>query len=121
MNEWTSALDDSEYVDVVYLDISKAFDSVSLTKLLCKLGYYGIDGDLFLWIKAFLTNRKQRVWVGSQFSEWKNVGSGVPEGSVLGPLLFVLYINDIVNVVKHSSIKLFADDCKLYFRYKKNM
>ena len=112
--EWTKLMDDNERVDIIYLDFKKAFDSVSHKALLYKLSMYGLSGPVLLWIEAFLTDRRQRVFIGDSYSEWCKVESGVPQGSVLGPLLFLLYINDLPKVVKHSSIKLFADDTKIY-------
>lgn len=102
-------------VDVVYIDFAKAFDSVVHSKLLYKLRAYGINGKLLIWIANFLVNRFQSVKVGMSFSEFIRVVSGIPQGSVLGPLLFLLYINDIVDVLgSDATAKLFADDVKLY-------
>ena len=115
LNDWTSSVDRGKFVDVFYLDVAKAFDTVSHEKLLAKLESYKICGKLLKWIKAFLTGRTQYVAVNSSFSNEKLVSSGVPQGSVLGPLCFLLYINDLPSVVQNSSIKLFADDSKLYF------
>jgi hypothetical protein len=112
--EWTKLMDDNERVDIIYLDFKKAFDSVSHKALLYKLSMYGLSGPVLLWIEAFLTDRRQSVFIGDSYSEWYKVESGVPQGSVVGPLLFLLYINDLPKVVKHSSIKLFADDTKIY-------
>ena len=93
----------------------KAFDKVSHGKLLQKLRAYGIDGDLHAWICAFLSDRKQRVTVNGTNSCWEPVSSGVPQGSVLGPLLFVIFINDMPEVVDDNSLLvMFADDAKLH-------
>jgi hypothetical protein len=81
--------------------------------LIKKLNAYGIRGDLLLWVEDFLKDRKQRVTLGHGFSDWINITSGVPQGSVLGPLLFLIYINDLPDMIS-SCIKLFADDTKLY-------
>ncbi len=100
-------------VDVLYVDFAKAFDSVSVRKLVHKLKGYGFSGQLLAWLTAFLSNRTQRVKVGSVFSSFINVTSGVPQGSVLGPLLFLLFINDLPDCILSSMIRLFADDVKL--------
>ena len=117
-NQWTKSIDSNECVDVIYLDIAKAFDTVSHTKLIAKLKRYGIRGQILTWIKAFLSNRFQAVRVEGSVSDFVPVRSGVPQGSVLGPLLFLLYINDLPEVCRYAILKLFADDSKLYFRCK---
>ena len=95
-------------------DISKAFDKVWHRGLLAKLRASGISGRLLDWITDYLKDRLQRVVINGQCSNWTEIKAGVPQGSVLGPLLFLLYINDIVNVVRNCHIKLFADDTCLY-------
>ena len=107
-------LDSDDNADVLYLDFSKAFDKVDHNILLRKLQSYGIKGKLYNWISAFLTGRKQYVIVDGFKSFLALVLSGVPQGTVLGPLLFLIHIDDICNVVKHSKIKIFADDSKLH-------
>ena len=99
--------------DVIFLDLSKAFDSVPHERLLLKLNRYGIDGQLHLWFRYFLTNRKQRVMIRGSYSEWSPVISGVPQGSILGPIMFLIYVNDIPNNIT-STAKLFANDTKIY-------
>ena len=99
-------------VDLIYLDFSKAFDRVPHYRLLSKLENIGIKGKLLDVIRDFLTDRKFRVSVEGKFSRFKDILSGIPQGSVLGPLLFLIFINDLPSYVK-SSIKLFADDVKI--------
>ena len=99
--------------DIAILDFSKAFDVVPHRRLLQKLSFYGIRGKTLAWFEAFLVGRVQRVAVNGSTSPWLPVGSGVPQGTVLGPHLFILYINDITQSVT-STPRLFADDCIMY-------
>ena len=99
-------------IDTIYLDFAKAFDTVPHQRLLMILRGYGIEGRIPTWIEAFLADRRQRVVVNNSRSSWADVTSGIPQGSVLGPLLFICYINDMPSSVL-SSIYLFADDAKL--------
>jgi hypothetical protein len=112
-NDWAKTIDANSSTDVVILDFSKAFDSVPHERLKSKLHFYGVRGQTLKWIDAFLSNRRQRVILNGACSDWSLVKSGVPQGSVLGPLLFLLYINDIGDGVE-SNLRLFADDCVLY-------
>ena len=109
LEDWTSILDDKDCVDVAYLDFSKAFDLVSHKHLLLKLKNYGINGQIGNWIKAFLENRKQRVVIRGHKSDELDVLSGVPQGSVLGPILFLIFINDLPKCTTCPCC-LFADD-----------
>lgn len=108
------ALDNNCQVDAVYTDFAKAFDKVSHERLLLKLWHFGIHGDLFRWIKSYIENRSQAVAVGGYTSQFRSVTSGVPQGSHLGPLLFILYINDITECIKNSNMLLYADDAKIF-------
>ena len=108
-----------EQVDMVYLDFEKAFDKVPHDLLIEKLQSFGIYGNLLKWLNSYLTNRQQRVVLEGKSSSWLEVTSGVPQGSILGPLLFILDINDMPLKLRHSTIALFADDSKCYRRITK--
>ena len=99
--------------DLIFLDFRKAFVKVAHEKLLLKLHQYGIRGDTLNWIKDFLNNRKQTVVINGISSDDVPVSSGVPQGSVLGPIIFLVYINDQPEQVK-SRVRLFADDTAMY-------
>ena len=108
------AIDNEKEVRVVFLDISKAFDRVWHKGLLYKLHRPGISGNLLKWLQSYLSDRRQRVIINGQNSDWKNVTAGVPQGSVLGPLLFLLYINDLSYEIQNCNIRFFADDTCLF-------
>ena len=112
-NTFCKALDEGKEVRAIFCDISKAFDRVWHKGLLFKLNSVGICGSLLSWFTDYLDSRKQRVVLPGVNSNWSSLKSGVPQGSILGPLLFLLYINDIVENI-NSSIRLFADDTSLY-------
>ena len=114
LEEWTSCVDRGKSLDVIYFDFAKAFDSVLHKRLLSKMHSYGIRGNILNWIEQFLSGRKQRVVLNGFKSPWSNVQSGVPQGSVLGPLLFLIHVNDIPKCAKSSKVKMFADDLKLF-------
>ena len=113
-NSWIDCLDQKKSVDVVYIDFQKAFDTVVHSKLLHKLEAILPNRFLKGWIRSFLSGRSQVVTLNGTLSEPIPVSSGVPQGSVLGPTLFLIYINDLVDIIKHSKITLFADDLKIY-------
>ena len=115
LEDWTSMLEDGDCVDIAYLDFRKAFDLVSHRHLLLKLEKHGIKGQVLNWIKAFLENRKQRVVIRGSESDELDVLSGVPQGSVLGPILFLIFINDLPKCTT-CPVCLFADDSKIYCR-----
>jgi len=110
---FSKALDDKLDVRIVFCDVSKAFDRVWHQGLIHKLNTIGVTGPLLSWFKSYLKDRQQRVLIKGQHSDWGHIEAGVPQGSVLGPLLFLVYINDLVECVD-CHIKLFADDTSLY-------
>ena len=115
MNDWTTSYDKQpkESTDIIYTDFQKALDSVQHKRLLYKLSVYGIQGKLLNWIKSFLTNRRQRVLLNGSPSDWEVVVSGVPQGTIMGPIFFLLFVNDVPNTL-NCNVMVFADDAKLY-------
>ena len=107
------ALYDGKEVRAIFCDVSKAFDRVWHKGLLYKLKINGIDDTLLQWLASYLSNRKQRVVIPGACSEWVAITTGVPQGSILGLLLFLIYINDIIDAI-YSHIRLFADETSLY-------
>lgn len=117
-HQFSDALDKKKDVRIVFCDVSKAFDKVWHRGIIFKLKQFGIENKLLDWFSNYLDNRKQRVIIKGQNSEWGIIEAGVPQGSVLGPLLFIVYINDLVDVV-NCNIKMFADDTCLYINVDK--
>ena len=100
--------------DIIFLDMSKAFDKVSHVTLIAKLRKYHISGPLLEWFSSYLQNRRQRVTIHGATSSEKPVSSRVPQGSIFGPALFLLYVNDLPDAVQNSSVACFADDTKIF-------
>ena len=115
LEKWTSALDEDYGIDAIYLDYCKAFDTVPHKRLIIRLQDYGINGKLLNWLTDFLTIRKMRVDINGSLSSWADIISGVPQGSVLEPILFLVFVNDIPDWMINS-IRLFADDTKIWKR-----
>ena len=113
LEDITSMIDEGIPVDEIFMDFTKAFDKVSHERLLYKLDKIGVKGSVLRWIESFLCNRQQRTKVGQSYSKWAKVTSGVPQGSVIGPILFLVYINDLPSLIR-SYCKVFADDTKFY-------
>ena len=112
------AMDNNEITCGLFLDLSKAFDTVNHEILLYKLEHYGIRGPAYKLLKNYLTNRKQFVKLGKHKSELRDITCGVPQGSVLGPLLFILYVNDLSKACPTGNTRIFADDTNVFFKCK---
>lgn len=112
--ELKEALNESKSVIAIFLDLQRAFETVDPEILVEKLAALGVDGTALAWFACYLIGRKQRVKMGETMSNELSIDFGVPQGSILGPLLFVLYVNDIGNGLKQSQIKMFADDTLVY-------
>ena len=113
IEDFTKLWDEKESFDVFYMDFCKAFDAVPHGRLLVKLQSYGITGNIYKWVEDFLKDRVQCVRVGNACSSETSVLSGIPQGSVLGPILFTIFINDLPDCVS-GTCKVFADDTKIY-------
>ncbi len=113
-----SAIDNNMYTAGIFMDLSKAFDTIDHDILLCKLYHYGFRGVSYEWFKSYLINRRQFVSYNNVLSSYENVQCGVPQGSILGPLLFIIYMNDICTTSKLLSFILFADDTTVFYSNK---
>jgi hypothetical protein len=119
MDEWTLSLEEGGQINTVYADFAKAFDKVPHCPLIHKLRSYKVNEDIIQWITSFLCYRKQRVKLNGCYSEWTDVISGIPQGTILGPILFIIYINDLPDICEHfAQIYLFADDAKIFKHIK---
>ena len=114
------SMDDKELVAIVLLDLSKAFDSIDHALLLEKLKMLNVSDEAICWFKSYLTDRKQAVRTGSKISEKRKITHGVPQGSILGPILFNVYINDLPMAPEAGSLKSFVDDSKLFLSFSIN-
>ena len=110
VDEWREALDDDKLVGTIFMHLSKAFDMVDHSILLRKLAKFGIGGDELRWFLGYLRDRKQRVCVSEAASKWTTIHRGVPQGSILGPRLFILYVNDLPLTIPSSNVRQYADD-----------
>ena len=115
MQKIHNAIKDDNNAIGIFVDLQKAFDTVNHSILLEKLKYYGISGNINTWFRSYLCNRKQYVAIGGQSSKYTTLEHGVSQGSVLGPLLFLLYINDLHECIKFSKAFHFADDTNLLY------
>ena len=113
-----NSFENSKFACCVFLDFAKAFDTVNHQILLKKLNFYGIRGSAYEWFKSYLSNRTQYVKVSNVLSNQENIVCGVPQGSILGPLLFLIYINDLIFSCQEIEANLFADDTALIFSNK---
>ena len=112
--KWKKTLDKGGYICAIFMDLSKAFDTLNHNLLITKLGAYGFDTKALYHIKSYLDNRKQRVCVNNNFSSWQEIIAGVLQGSVLGLLLFNIFVNDLFLFVSSSKLSNYADNNTLY-------
>ena len=111
---WKNTLEKRGYVSTVFMDLSKAFDTLNHNLLITKLGAYGFERDSLSFMKSYLNNRQQQVRVNNNFSSWEKIIAGVLQGSILGPLLFNIFINGLYLFVSSSFLSNYADDNTLY-------
>jgi retron-type reverse transcriptase len=118
IDQISEEIDNKNYTIGIFIDLSKAFDTINHTILLDKLNLYGVRGIAHDWFNSYLKHRQQFVQIGDSKSELLTITCGVPQGSILGPLLLLLYINDFVNVSKLGNTIMSADDTNLFFKDK---
>ena len=109
------SIDNRKYGCGLFIDLRKAYDTVNHAILLTKMEHYGIRGTALEWFKSYLNNRKQYVYINGETSQLKDITCGVPQGSVLGPLLFLIYINDLPNIFEVLQFFLFSDNTNIYY------
>ena len=114
-NDWCVNIDRGLLNGVVFIDLKKAFDTIDYDILLCKLSAYGVDELALTWFRSYLTNRRQKCFVNGQFSRISTTTRGVPQGSIIGPLLFLVYINDLPNCLNEGFPRTFADDTNISY------
>ena len=114
-NQWCFNIDRGLINGVLFLDLKKAFDTVDHNLLLIKLEYMGVRGQTLEWFKSYLSNRSQVVFINGVLSEDEQIKCGVPQGSILGPLLFLIYINDLSSIIDFATTRMYADDTNLTF------
>ena len=117
-NDWCLNLEKSEYTAITCIDLKKAFDTVNHDILVQKLEHYGVKNKEIRWFRSYLTNRKQCCKVNGQLSDLRLIKTGAPQGSCLGPLLFIIYVNDLHFSLRHSDVNMYADDTSLSFASK---
>ena len=110
-----SSIDNGKFGCGIFIDLRKAFDTVNHNILLTKLEHYGIRDNMLSWFQSYLSNRKQYVSINGEQSESNEINCGVPQGSVIGPLLFLIYINDLPNISDVLKFYLYADDTNIYY------
>ena len=110
IEKWKNALDKGEYICALFMDLSKAFDTIDHNLMLAKLEAYGFNENSLHFMHSYLKNRKQRVQLNNSFSKIGKVKVGVPQGTINGPLLFYIFIKDFIIFIEHSNISNYADD-----------